>query len=127
MAMSDDPIPLDEHRGMAAQKATEIRRRLSEVETNQAALRRRETELEKFLISAPAHTWPEAAEKARYLLGLFAATPAAQDPRRQKLIARVLQDFRILSGEPTAPVPQEPAPLEPVSPEPVTPEPVTPD
>jgi hypothetical protein len=102
--MSDDPIPLDEHRGMAAQKATEIRRRLSEVETNQAALRRRETELEKFLISAPAHTWPEAAEKARYLIGLFAATPAAQDPRRQKLIARVLDDFRTLSGESVTPV-----------------------
>jgi hypothetical protein len=117
MVMSDDPIPLDEHRGMAAQKATEIRRRLSEVETNQAALRRRETELEKFLISAPAHTWPEAAEKARYLLGLFAATPAAQDPRRQKLIAHVLADFRTLSGEATAPV----------TPDPVIPDPVIPD
>lgn len=96
--MTDDAIPLDEHRGMAAQKATEIRRRLMEVEADQAALRSRETELEKFLLAAPAHDWVEAAEKARYLLGLFAATSAAQDPRRQQLIARVLDDFKRLSA-----------------------------
>jgi hypothetical protein len=30
--MTGDPAVLDEHRGMAAQKATEIRRRLAEVE-----------------------------------------------------------------------------------------------
>lgn len=29
--MNHDPIALDEHRGMAAQKATEIRRHLAEV------------------------------------------------------------------------------------------------
>jgi hypothetical protein len=34
-----------------------------------------------------------------YLLGLFAATPAAQDPRRQKLIASVLSDFERLSAK----------------------------
>ncbi|HSA80943.1 MAG TPA: hypothetical protein VLE23_08975 [Geminicoccaceae bacterium] len=72
--MRHDAIVLDEHRGMAAQKATEIRRRLSEVEADQAALRGRRTELEKFLIAAPAPTWREAAEKARYLIGLFATT-----------------------------------------------------
>jgi hypothetical protein len=99
--MTDDPIPLDEHRGMAAQHATEIRRRLHEVETDQAALRHRQTELEKFLLAAPAMTWRDAAEKARYLITLFAATPEAQDPRRQKLIACVLDDFRRLSAEPT--------------------------
>jgi hypothetical protein len=101
--MTDEAIPLDEHRGMAAQKATEIRRQLSEVEADQAALRRREEELEMFLVAASAHTWPEASEKARYLLGLFAATPAAQDPRRQKLIAAVLEDFRRLAAEPDGP------------------------
>lgn len=85
--MKHDPIVLDEHRGMAAQKATEIRRRLTEVEADQAALRDRRTQLEKFLLVAPATTWPEAAEKARYLIGLFATTSTARDPRRQKLIA----------------------------------------
>jgi hypothetical protein len=100
--MNDDPIVLDEHRGMAAQQATEIRRRLAEVEADQAALRARRTELEKFLIAAPASTWQDAAEKAQYLIGLLAATPVARDPRRQRLIAGVLDDFRRLSGLPVA-------------------------
>ena len=38
-------------------------------------------------------------KKPRYLLNLFAATLAAEDPRRQKLIAAVLADFKRLSGE----------------------------
>jgi len=40
--MTDDPVELDEHRGMAAQKSTEIRRRLHQVQADQAALRRRQ-------------------------------------------------------------------------------------
>jgi hypothetical protein len=98
--MKDDPIVLDEHRGMAAQHATEIRRRLAEVEADQATLRERRTELEKFLLAAPASTWPEAADKARYLISLLATTSLARDPRRQKLIASVLGDFSRLAGEP---------------------------
>ena len=98
--MTHNPILLDEHRGMAAQQATEIRRRLAEVEADQATLRDRRTELEKFLLAAPASTWPEAAAKARYLIGLLAQTSIARDPRRQKLIAGVLEDFVRLSGEP---------------------------
>jgi hypothetical protein len=98
--MTYNPIVLDEHRGMAALQATEIRRRLAEVEADQAALRDRRTELEKVLLAAPASTWPEAAAKARYLIGLFATTSVGRDPRRQKLIAGVLDDFVRLSGEP---------------------------
>ena len=79
--MVDHPTSLDAHRGMAAQKATELRRLRSEVEADQAALR------------APATNWPEAIEKARYLLGLFAQSSAAVDPRRRKLIDRVMADF----------------------------------
>jgi hypothetical protein len=98
--MSDDPILLDQRRGMAAQEATKIRRRLADVRADQAALRERQAELEKVLAAAPAQTWAEAAEKARYLIELFAAMPAAEDPRRQRLIASVLDDFRRLAGEP---------------------------
>jgi hypothetical protein len=101
--VKEDPIVLDEHRGMAAQKATEIRRRFSEVEADQATLRQRRTELEKFLLAMPAVTWEEAAEKARYLIALFATTSLGQDPRRQKLIAAVLDDFSRLSEEPAEP------------------------
>ena len=95
--MTDRPIKLDRHRGMSAQKATEIRRLLAEVEANEKALHQRQEELETQLIALPASTWPEAADKARYLLGLFASTSIAQDPRRQKLIANVLHDFERLS------------------------------
>lgn len=97
--MTDKAIELDEHRGMAAQKATDLRRLLADVEANEAALRLRQDELEAHLIAAPAANWHEAAEKARYLLNLFAATPYAQDPRRQTLIAAVLADFQRLSAE----------------------------
>jgi hypothetical protein len=102
MTVKHDPIVLDEHRGIAAQQATEIRRRLAEVEADQEALRQRRTELEKFLLDAPASTWLEAAEKARYLIGLLATTSLARDPRRQKLIAGVLDDFSRLAGDPAA-------------------------
>ena len=95
--MTDTPVELDEHRGMAAQKQTEIRRLLHEVQANQAALRVRQDELEGFMVAAEAMTWPEAAAKARYLIQLYAVTPDAQDPRRQRLIAGVLADLVRLS------------------------------
>jgi hypothetical protein len=94
--MVDRPTPLDAHRGMAAQKATDLRRLLSEVEADQVALQARQTQLEDLLSAAPAKTWPEAIEKARYLLGLFAQSSAASDPRRRKLIDCVLADFNHL-------------------------------
>lgn len=96
--MTDDPpVDLDTHRGMAAQKATEIRRRLQEVKADHAALRQRQDEFEGFLLADRATTWAEAAAKARYLIELFAASPEARDPRRQKLIASVLEDLTRLS------------------------------
>ncbi|HMD65205.1 MAG TPA: hypothetical protein VKG22_00975 [Stellaceae bacterium] len=95
--MTDNPVELDEHRGMAAQKSTEIRRRLREVEADQAALRCRQEEFERQAVAAPSANWPEAAAKARYLIQLFAVTPEARDPRRQALIANVLDDFTRLS------------------------------
>jgi hypothetical protein len=99
MIMTDDTVDLDRHRGMAAQKATKLRRLLADVEANEKSLRVRQDELESHLLAAPATNWHEAAEKAGYLLNLFAATLAAQDPRRQKLIAAVLADFNRLSRE----------------------------
>lgn len=95
--MTDNPVDLDEHRGMAAMKATEVRRqRLYEFQADQAALKRRQEELEKLLLAAPAETWPEASAKAQYLIELFATTPEAQDPRRKKLIAHALADLNRL-------------------------------
>src|SRR3546814_2909530 len=92
--MTDDPVDLDEHRGMAAQKATEIRReRFHQFQVDQAALRLRQEELEKLLLAAPAQSWPDAAAKAQYLIQLFADTPEGQDPRRIELIAHAMADL----------------------------------
>jgi hypothetical protein len=91
--MTEKTVDLDKHRGMAAQKATELRRLLSEVAANEETLRDRQRELEDQLLATPSLSWEEAAEKARYLLSLFASSLAGQDPRRQMLIARVLEDF----------------------------------
>jgi hypothetical protein len=102
--MIDRTIELDQHRGMMAQKETEIRRLVAEVEANEKDLRARQEALESQLVALPAATWNDAAEKARYLLNVFAATPAAQDPRRQTLIANVLDDFRRLGGNDRADV-----------------------
>ncbi len=97
--MTDETIKLDARRGMMAQKATDIRRLVAEVEANEKVLRKRQKEIEAQLIAAPALNWHDASEKAHYLITIFATTPAAQDPRRQKLIANVLADFKRLTAE----------------------------
>jgi hypothetical protein len=97
--MTDDPVKLDLHRGMAAQKATDLRRLTAAVEADQESLRRRQEDLESHLLARPAADWNEAAAKARYLLAHFANSVAAVDPRKQKLILAVLEDFKRLSGE----------------------------
>jgi hypothetical protein len=96
--MTDKAVELDRHRGMAAQKATELRRLLAEITANEQALRKTQEELEVQLIAAPASTWEEVADKVRYLLSAFAATASGQDPRRKTLIKAVLDDFDRLSG-----------------------------
>jgi hypothetical protein len=99
--MADQPTNLDDHRGMAAQAATELRRMRAEVEADQASLRERRDELERLLAAAPAADWADAVEKTRYLLSLFAETSAAADPRRQALMDGLLADFdRLLSKSP---------------------------
>jgi hypothetical protein len=95
----DRPTTLDEHRAKAKRKAAEVRRRIADVQAEQAALRLGRVELEKFLAAAPALSWRETVEKARYLLTILSGTSAGRDPRRQKLIEIVLEDFRRLSDE----------------------------
>jgi hypothetical protein len=97
--VSDRPVDLDKHRGMAAQKATDIRRVLADVEANARALRERTSELETQLMALPATSWPEAAAKARYVLNLYVDTLGNQDSRHRELVAAVLADFDRLSVE----------------------------
>jgi hypothetical protein len=96
--MTDKTIDLDGRRGMEAQKATDLRRLLAEVEANERTLRLRQAELEAHLADAPAATWEAAAEKVRYVLGLYAATLTAEDTRRRTLIEAVLEDLERLSA-----------------------------
>lgn len=56
--MTDKAVELDKHRGMVAQKATDLRRLLAEVAANERALRATQEELEAQLIAAPASSWP---------------------------------------------------------------------
>ena len=97
------PVILDEHRGMASQKETDARRQRSEVEADQVALQRRRAELEKFLFAAPAADWPDAAQKALYLLRLFATAPEARDPRLTHLIEDTTADLERLIGRAAGP------------------------
>lgn len=96
----EPPVVLDEHRGMAAQKATDERRSSAGVEADQAATRQAQAELEQFLFRTPATTWSEAAERACYLLRRYAATAEGQDPRLKSMVAEVEEDFRRLAHKP---------------------------
>ena len=97
--MTDTPVDLDKHRGMASQKATDIRRVLAEVEANAKLQRDRQGILESQLLSTQAASWPEAAAKARYVLNLYAAGLAPTDTHHRDLVAAVLADFARLSDE----------------------------
>ena len=97
--MTDIPVELDKHRGMAAQKATDLRRALAEVETNIRELREREADLENRMMTAPAASWQEAAVKARHLLNLYAASLPTEDTRHRALVTALFDDFARLSDE----------------------------
>ena len=95
--MTDRTIDLDQHRGPIAQKETDLRRLRNEVAENEARLRHQRQQLEAHMVATPASNWLEAAEKARYVLGEFAGSMCAKDPRTQALISAVLADFDRLS------------------------------
>ena len=97
--MSKEPFDLDRHRGIAAQKATDLRRTLVEVENHAKELRDRQTALENQLLALPAETWPEAAAKARYVLNLYAASLSPEDSRHRNLVAAIFDDFARLTRD----------------------------
>ena len=99
--VTDIPIELDRHRGMAAQKATDIRRVLADVEANAKLLRDKQGVVEIQLLAVPAASWPEAVAKARYVLNLYSAGLAPTDTHHRDLVAAVLADFARLSVDET--------------------------
>ena len=97
--MSDVPIDLDKHRGMAAQKATDIRRVLADVEANARRLRDSQAAVELQLLEVQATSWQEAVAKARYVLNLYAAGLAPTDTHHRDLVTAVLADLTRLASE----------------------------
>ena len=97
--VNDSPVDLDKHRGMAAQKATDIRRVVADVEANAKLLRDRQGVVEIQLLAVPATSWPEAAAKARYVLNLYSASLPPSDTHHRDLVTAVLADLTRLSGE----------------------------
>jgi len=97
--VTEIPIELDAHRGMAAQKATDIRRVLADVEANAKLLRDKQGILEIQLLAVPAASWPEAVAKARYVLNLYSASLPPSDTHHRDLVAAVLADLTRLAGE----------------------------
>jgi hypothetical protein len=68
--MTEKTIDLDQHRGMAAQKATDLRL-LADVEAEEKALRLRQDELEAHFLAGRR----EAAEKRRDIYSIFSPAP----------------------------------------------------
>ena len=99
--VTETPIDLDRHRGMAAQKATDIRRVLADVEANAKMLRDKQGVVEIQILSAPAASWSEAVAKARYVLNLYSASLAPNDTHHRDLVAAVLADFARLAVDET--------------------------
>jgi len=97
--VNDPPVDLDKHRGMAAQRATGIRRVVADVEAKAKILRDQQGAVEIQLLAAPASSWPEAAAKARYVLNIYAAGLTPADTHHRDLVAAVLADFARLSEE----------------------------
>jgi hypothetical protein len=97
--MTDEPLDLDKHRGMAAQKATRLRRVLAEIEKNARELRDQQAILENELLSIPATSWGDAAAKARYVLNLYAAGLSPDDTHHRDLVSAIFEDFARLSHE----------------------------
>jgi hypothetical protein len=84
---------------MAAQKATDIRRVLADVEANAKQLRDSQRVVEFQLLTVPATSRPEAVAKARYVLNLYAAGLAPTDTHHRDLVTAVLADLTRLAGE----------------------------
>jgi hypothetical protein len=101
--MSETPIELDKHRGLAAQRATDIRRALADVEANAKLLREQQSVAEMQILSAPAISWAEAVAKAHYVLNLYSTSLAPTDTHHRDLVAAVLDDLVRLSKSPEPP------------------------
>lgn len=95
----DKTIELNDHRSDSNLTAIENRRaRRLEHEAAKAALETYQDEVENQFLIGQAKTIEVLLAKVQYLLGLYAETEEAQDPRRKLLIENVFDDLHLLSG-----------------------------
>ncbi len=101
--MTDRPIDLDGHRTSQEQNNSELRRNtVNRDGASGAHPKTSDIDLDVALSVQPARTWVEAMEKTMFLLGRYAATIEANDPRIQKLIQRAESDLaRLRKSEDT--------------------------
>ena len=95
--MTERPIDLDQRRGMAAQKATDIRRLLAEVQANRTRCASGRMSWKRSSSPRRRRTGTTRPRRRAICSASLPRRSAAQDPRKQKLIAAVLDDFARLS------------------------------
>jgi hypothetical protein len=88
----DDPVDLDEHRGMAADRNS---KHPVSLQTSEAALQHLQEAVERLLEAAPVEIRSELAAKTQSLTQLFAATDD-QSPRSLELMDHMLNDLTLL-------------------------------
>jgi hypothetical protein len=94
--VTEQTIDLDQHRGMAAQKTTDLRRLMADVEANERALRSRQDKLEITRLRRRRGIGPKPPRR-RDICSIFLPLPSPPKiPVKQKLIAAVLDDFERL-------------------------------
>ena len=98
--MTDKPVDLDKHRGMAAQKATDLRRLLSEVEANATILRRAPGRAGNPARRGAGRDLDGSRREGALSARSLRRDAGAGDTRRRKLVAAVLDDFDRLGREP---------------------------
>ena len=103
--MTDLPIDLDGRRTTEGKLEIQMRRRAANTHSMPESIGDTvDAELDSAMLAGPARTWIEAADKTRFLLERFSATPEARNARIQKLIGRAMCDLaRLKKREENAP------------------------
>ena len=93
-------IALDDRRGPEDRFAVLMRRAICRRAQTEGDLPGHGDRVDALLLLGPAKTWPEAADRIRYLIEQFALTVPGQQTRQQKLIRRALRDLSFLLARP---------------------------
>jgi len=93
-------VTLDDRRAPEDRFAVLVRRAICGRSDAERGAARPRDGVDALLLLGPAKTWPEAADRLRYLVEQFALTFPGQQVRQQKLIRRALRDISYLLAKP---------------------------